>query len=91
VPIVADCGAVTEVIDEGVDGFVVPQSLVVEGFIAHVLQLKEYGALRREMQLAAMEKGVARDWREGALAFAGKIEELREAQARRQARLTLAG
>jgi glycosyltransferase involved in cell wall biosynthesis len=88
VPIVADCGAVGEAIDDGVNGFIVPQAQVVIDFTAHILKLRDDRTLRREMQLAAMEKGSARDWREGAQALFGKIEQVREERLRRQTRRT---
>ncbi|MGY2050521.1 glycosyltransferase [Methylobacterium sp. JK268] len=88
VPIVAECGAVAEAVESGVDGFIVPQARCVAGFLAHLRALAADRERLAAMGRRAAARAGARSWsrlaervRDRLIAIRAAGREAREAEA----------
>lgn len=79
VPIAADCGAVSEAIKSGVNGFIVPQSRCVECTLEILCRFSIDRREIIELSQASLKEAAARSWSKSASRFDERVQELTRA------------
>ncbi|KAB7783820.1 glycosyltransferase [Methylorubrum populi] len=85
VPIVTECGALTEALETGVSGYIVPQDQCVDGFLMHLEALAADRKRLADISRAASARATSRPWSMLAERLRDRLESLRIDRAKAKA------